>query len=174
MDWKTIVGTVAPTIATALGSPLAGMATSTVLKALGIDSEKKIEEAIKDPEALLKLKLAENEFVVKMKELDIRVEELSVRDRDSARQREIAVKDKTPARLAYIMVGGFLTISFIQIIGISFFPAFATAIPSEGWLLIGNISGYLANEAKQAAAYYFGTTASSSQKNDIIAGFKNG
>jgi hypothetical protein len=34
MDWKKIVGAVAPTLATALGGPLAGMAAAAVSDAL--------------------------------------------------------------------------------------------------------------------------------------------
>jgi hypothetical protein len=42
-DWKSVVGTVAPGIATALGGPLAGMAVSTLAKALGVEAT---EEAV--------------------------------------------------------------------------------------------------------------------------------
>ena len=35
-DWKSIVGTVAPAIATALGGPLAGLGVSAIGKALGL------------------------------------------------------------------------------------------------------------------------------------------
>ena len=35
MDWKSIIGVVAPTLATALGGPLAGLAVETLGKALG-------------------------------------------------------------------------------------------------------------------------------------------
>jgi len=178
MDWKKIIGTVAPTIATAFGTPLAGMATSIVLGTLGIKEEKEIEVALQNPEALLKLKQAENDFALKMKELDIKLDEIIIKDKDSARQREIAVKDKTPSRLAYILIGGFLSVSLIQIVFVGYYPEIASKIPSEGWLLIGNISGYLANEAKQAGPYYFGTTLGSSNKdesrNQIIQKTLNG
>ena len=169
MDWKKIIGTVAPTIATAFGTPLAGMATSVVLETLGIKEEKEIEVALQNPEALLKLKQVENDFAARMKELDIKLDEIIIKDIDSARQREIQVKDKTPSRLAYILIGGFLSISLLQIIFVGYFPEIASKIPSEGWLLIGNISGYLANEAKQAGSYYFGTTLGSKGKDEVLS-----
>ena len=38
-DWKSVVGTVAPTIATALGGPLAGVAVSSLAAAFGLSSD---------------------------------------------------------------------------------------------------------------------------------------
>lgn len=46
-DWKQLVGSVAPTIATALGGPLAGMATKAIASAIGCD-EADVEEVLKD------------------------------------------------------------------------------------------------------------------------------
>ena len=46
--WKSIVGTVAPALATALGSPLAGMAVAAIGSALGLteSSEETVSAAI--------------------------------------------------------------------------------------------------------------------------------
>lgn len=95
--------------------------------------------------------------------------EAEVKDRDSARNREIQVKDNTPKKLAYILIGGFLGVSVLQLIALMFFPKEAGDIPPQGWLLIGNISGYLANEAKQAGGYYFGTSQDSGRKTELLA-----
>jgi hypothetical protein len=93
---------------------------------------------------------------------------ISADSADSARKREMAVRDRTPAHLAYILIGGFLSTSIAQLAAVMFFPLQAAAIPPQGWLLIGNISGYLAFEAKQATGYYFGTTSQSKAKDDTI------
>jgi hypothetical protein len=53
-------------------------------------------------------------------------------------------------------------------------PDAVAKIPPQGWLLVGNISGYLANEAKQAAAFYFGSTAGSQNKDATIADMAKG
>ena len=95
--------------------------------------------------------------------------EAEAKDRDSARNREIQVKDNTPRRLAYILIGGFLGVSVLQLVALMFFPTEAGNIPPQGWLLIGNISGYLANEAKQAGGYYFGTSQDSGRKTELLA-----
>lgn len=95
--------------------------------------------------------------------------EAEVKDRDSARNREVQIKDNTPRRLAYILIGGFLGVSVLQLVALMFFPTEAASIPPQGWLLIGNISGYLANEAKQAGGYYFGTSQDSGRKTELLA-----
>ena len=103
-NWKDTLKTVAPTIATALGGPLAGVA----VKALGdkilgkgegdTTTEEEISNAIMggDPETLLKAKQAEEQFKLEMEKLGIEREKLVYEDIASARQREMAVKDNMP------------------------------------------------------------------------------
>lgn len=88
-DWKSIVGTVAPAIATALGGPLAGLGVAAVGKALGLGdgaSEDEVSAAVlkASPEQLLSVKKAELEFTARMKELDVDLERIAVADRHSA------------------------------------------------------------------------------------------
>jgi hypothetical protein len=107
-DWKSIVRTVAPGIATALGGPLAGIAVSAIGNALGIDepTQEKVIAAVKGatPDDLLKLKQAEQEFILQMKKLEIDVAKIAADDRDSARKREMATGDWTPKILAFVIV----------------------------------------------------------------------
>ena len=75
-DWKSIVKTVAPILATALGGPLAGAATSAISQALlgkkdGTETEIATILQTASPETLLALKKANQDFEVKMKELDM-------------------------------------------------------------------------------------------------------
>lgn len=91
MSWKEIVRSVAPTIGTALGGPMAGMATKFIAeKMLGNKDavEQEIQEFVLNasPEELVKLKELEQQFILDMKQLDIDVYELEVKDRDSARK----------------------------------------------------------------------------------------
>ena len=108
-DWKAVVGTVAPTIATALGGPLAGLATRTVVKALGLPedaNEEQVEAAVKaaTPEQLLAIKSVDAEFKVKMEQLAVNLEEIRYKDRESARNLQIQTGSKTPAALSWIIV----------------------------------------------------------------------
>lgn len=108
MDWKKLVGSVAPTLATALGGPLAGMAVSAIGNALGLEgaTEDKIEAALQSakPELLLQLKQADQDFAKQMKALDIDLEKIAAADRDSARQMQVQTRARTPAILSWTIV----------------------------------------------------------------------
>lgn len=167
MDWKAIVGTVAPWIATAATGPLGGMAVSAIADALGVSD--KTEEAIKQaitgatPEQMLALKKADQEFAIKMKELGFAemkdMEALAVQDRDSARKRETSVKDNTNKVLAYIVV-----LSFVAVVGFTL----AGMAKAES-VLAGTLIGYLSAKAEQVLAYYFGSTSGSKAKTELLA-----
>ena len=77
------------------------MATRAISEALlgkpdGSEAELPEAAAKATPEQLLALKTAEQDFAVKMRELDIDLERIANADRDSARNREVATKDWTP------------------------------------------------------------------------------
>lgn len=115
IDWKNIVKTVAPALGTALGGPLAGAATKYIAdKFLGDatasndDIAKALEAA--SPEQLFRLKEIDHNFALEMKRLDVDVYQLELQDKDSARKREMEVKDWTPALLAYALAMGFFLV----------------------------------------------------------------
>ncbi len=168
-----VLRTVAPTIAMAVGGPFGPLAATVIHAALGTDpgDPKAAEAALLNatPEQLLALKKADQDFIIRLKELGIEEQQLAYADTASARQMQVAVRDPTVDRLAWLIIGGFLVISLAQLIGLIGFATEVNKIPAQGWLLIGNLSGYLANEAKQAAAFYFGSTASGQNKDATIA-----
>lgn len=63
-DWKSAISDLAPSIASAIGGPLAGKATDILLQLFGVKEERQLEAAIKSatPEQVLMLKQADNEF----------------------------------------------------------------------------------------------------------------
>jgi hypothetical protein len=167
---RQILGVAAPSIGAALGGPLGGLAGTFVSKALGVDTdEAALEKLNTDPAALVALKQAELAFKQHLDDNQISLEQIAAADRDSARDRESQVRDNMPGRLAWLLIGGFIAVSAAEIAAIFGFREQVHQIPNEAWLFIGNVSGYLANEAKAAAAYYFGTTRSSSAKDETIA-----
>lgn len=169
---KTFVGTVAPTLANAAGGPLAGMAVSAIAGALGCKPTQQaltVAMASATPDQLLALKQADQTFAETMKKLEVDEDKLFFDDTASARAMQVATKDPTAGRLAWTIVGGFLFISLAQIAGVVFASDAVAKVPPQGWLLIGNVSGFLANEAKQAATFYFGSTAGSQAKDVTIA-----
>lgn len=169
-DWKKIVGTVAPTLATALGGPLAGVAVKTIAtQLLGNDkaSEEEVEAAVlaASPQDLIKLKEIEFEFKKTMVDAGIKLEEIAAQDRNSARSREVQAQDSwTPRVLATVVVGGFLFCVYAVLSGyVSGLkdPMIAT--------LVGTMIGYTSAKADQVVSYYFGSSASSKAKDETIS-----
>ncbi len=163
-DWKSVVGTIAPTIATALGGPLAGAgvaALSNVLLGKKDGTEKEISLAIQgaSPEILAQIKKADQDFAIRMKELDIDIEKLVYDDRKSAREREATVKDSTPRNLAYIIVSAFVLILAAVIFG-------KAQVDS---VLAGTLIGYASAKCEQVLAYYFGSSKGSNEKTKLLA-----
>jgi len=158
---KSVLATVAPLLGTALGGPFGGLAGSLLSKALGTNDPKAMEAAITstDPDILLKLKQADNDFQAQMKTLEISEEKLSFDDIANARAREMAVKDTTPRNLAYLIIG---------------FTGLAIAATLAGWTkvdsaLAGTLIGYLVAECRSTLTYYFGSSQSSQNKDATIA-----
>jgi len=107
-DWKSAVKTFAPMLGTALGGPVVGTATKMLSSALlGKDdaTENELSVAIQkaSPDDILKIKQAENDFALKMKDLKIKEKNLVFGDKRNARSMNTKTKAKTPAILAYIL-----------------------------------------------------------------------
>lgn len=189
-DFISAIKNVAPIIAGTFGTPLAGLAVKAICSVLPDGPAKEVADAhASDPiggaaqklgEMLAQgvittaqLKQAELSHSERMAELGYKnvadLAKIDADDRASARLREAAVKDRTPANLAYMIIGGFFVLATAQLIAIMGYPDLVAKIPGQGWLVIGNISGYLAAEAKAAASYYFGTTSGSKDKDATLA-----
>ena len=168
-DWKDLIAAVAPTIATALGGPMAGFAVRTLSNTLlGHEngSEADIVQAINvsGPDALLKIKEADNAFAIRLKELDIDIEKIGVEDRASAREREVKTGDsKTLRVLAAMVMGGFLVSVWFVLTG----QAKGLSDPSIA-ATIGTLIGYLSAKADQVVSYYFGSSHGSQLKTDAM------
>lgn len=168
MDWKNVVATVAPYLGAAVGGPLGGAAMSVIANTLGLSE--KTEGAIKQalsgttPEQLLALKKADLEFSVRMKEIGLTnvkdMEALAVSDRDSARKREMTVGDKTARNLAYLITAGFFSV----LTSLLFLD-----IPEGSKEVLFVMLGSLGTAWIGVNSYYFGSTAGSSKKTDLLA-----
>ena len=162
-DFKAVLRTVAPGIATALGGPLAGMAVAAIGNALGLDAptQEKISHALAGatPEDMLKLKQADQAFTLQMKKLEIDLVQINEADLDSARKREAAVQDRTNRNLAYTIVGAFIALVGATLMGV-------TRVDS---VLAGTLVGYLSAKCEQVLAYYFGSSRGSERKTELLA-----
>ena len=147
---KNIVGAVAPTLGTALGGPMGGMAANMIADVLGVpNNPKSIEKAMAEatPEQMLELKKAEQDFEVKMKELEVDVFKLETEDIQDARGK--FSKDWTARIMGIIVVGGFMGYIFL-----------VTLQPPEqnSEALINLVLGYLGGLASAIVSFYFGAS----------------
>ena len=159
-----LVKTVAPSIATAVGGPLAGMATRAISEALlgkPDATEDELVEAAKNatPEQLLALKQAEQDFVVRMRELDVDLERIANEDRSSAREREVKTGDWTPKALAAAVTCGFFGVLFWMI---------ANGLPANGGEAMLVMLGTLGTAWGAIVSYYFGSSAGSREKTQAM------
>ena len=147
---KNIVGAVAPTLGTALGGPMGGMAANMIADVLGVpNNPKSIEKAMAEatPEQMLELKKVEQDFEVKMKELEVDVFKLETEDIQDARGK--FSKDWTARIMGMATLGGFLGYIFL----ITLQPPEAN---SEA--LVNLILGYLGGLASAIISFYFGAS----------------
>jgi hypothetical protein len=160
---KQLVGTVAPTLGLALGGPLGGAAGAFLAKALGVapGDSKAAEAALvgATPETLLALKKADLEFQAHMADLDVTRDQLAYADVDSARKREMTVKDWTPSIIAY----GILTLyAGVQIYLLTHIVA------DDMREIVMRSLGTLDAAIGLVLSYYFGSSASSRKKDDAL------
>jgi hypothetical protein len=163
MDWKSVLSTVAPTLATAVGGPLAGVAVQMIGKALGLPetTQETVEQAVlgASPETLLALKQADQDFTKAMRALDIDLEKIHAEDRDSARKMQIETKSNVPGWLAFLITAGFYSILIWLL---------SYGMPSTGGEALLLLLGSLATAWTGVVAYYFGSSAGSARKDEIL------
>jgi len=167
MDLSKIGGLlaqVAPTVATALGGPLAGLAVKTLSEAMfghQDASESDVSAALMSatPEQLQKLKEIDASFKLKMKELDIDLERISAADRDSARNMQIRTNDWIPRVLAILITIGFFGILVWMLI---------KGMPPTGTEALLMMLGALGTAWTGVVNFYYGSSAGSKAKTDAL------
>lgn len=146
-----LVGSVAPTIATALGGPLAGTAASAIAEVLGVNSQdpRALEKAIAQatPEQLTEIKKAELNFEARMKELDVDIFALETADIQNARKNN--AKDWTARAIALGTMGAFIGYVFL-----------VTIQPPDqnSDAIINLVLGYLGGMVSAVTSFYFGAS----------------
>jgi hypothetical protein len=147
---------------------LVTMAANAVGDALGVKVEATptaISNAIAGatPEQMMALKAAENDFALKMRELNFKeVTELyasEVLDRNGARDREAKVGDHTNRNLAYAVISSFILMVGCTLMGFT----------QADSVMAGTLIGYLSAKAEQVLSYYFGSTRNSARKTELLA-----
>jgi len=171
-DWKAIVRSIAPTIGTALGGPLGGVAGLALAKVLGVPEggdhdDTALAAAVQGatPDQLLALKKADQEFALKMQELGFKdleaLEAIAAGDRASARDREVKTQDWTPKAL-----GIFITLGFFSLLGL----LLKIEPPSGSRDILNIMLGALGSAWINVISYYFGSSAGSARKTELTGG----
>lgn len=154
MEWKEIIKTAAPVLATALGSPLAGAATKFLAEKFLGDSDATEEDLAKalqesSPEMVSKLKEIDNQFKLEMRKMDLQGYEIEVDDRKSARQRatdlaKAGITDYTTEILAITIIAGYFALNYL----------FAASLDHESKTVLQSIRDL----AMVVVSYYFGSS----------------
>ena len=114
--WRKLIGSIAPTIATAMGGPLAGTATKFLAQELLGDegaTTGAIQNAILDanPDQLARIKEIDNKFKLEMERLGVDVYRLEVEDRKDARG--MAKSNMWPQIiLSAVFIGGYFLVLY--------------------------------------------------------------
>jgi len=160
-----LLGQIAPSIATALGGPLAGVAVRSLSNALfGHEdgTEQQVSEALSSatPDQLATIKKIDADFKVRMKELDIDLERISAGDRDSARQMQRDTKDWVPKVLAIVITLGFFGILIWMLLN---------GMPKTGTEALLMMLGALGTAWTGVVNFYYGSSAGSKAKTDALS-----
>jgi len=168
MDWKGLIGTVAPWIGTALGGPLGGMAVEAAASALGLSE--KTQDAVKQalsgatPDQMLALKKADQDFALQMQALGFKqvadLEALAVGDRKDARDLQKATRSTVPAILSISVTIGYFSVLIGMMVGL-----FKVSDSQALLLMLGSLS----TAWGVVMAFWFGTTNDSGRKTELLA-----
>ena len=158
MNWLIQI---APTIASALGGPLAGIAVTALCKAMNLN-EHEVQGIIQTgkltSDQIEQIKLAEIELKRQQQELGLDFEKLAVADSVSARNMEIVTKSHIPAILASITTIGFF--------GILILLFFNKVDPANNALMI--MLGSLGTAWTGVISFYFGSSHGSQLKDQML------
>jgi hypothetical protein len=168
MDWLGTLKTIVPTVATALGGPLAGAAVSAIGSIFGISDAtgEQISKVIADgrvtPEQLAELRKLEMQYQDMEKERGFKYAELTFKDRDSARNANVSGgTQKMLFWLSLVLLG--LTLGSEITVLFKGYP------PETPELIVGRVLGLMDAVAMMVLAYWYGTTNGSQQKNELLS-----
>lgn len=173
-----VIKTLAPTIATVIGGPLAGGAVTALESVFGItpspdastdDRQSTLAAAISGatPEQLAAMRKADQDYALAMAQAGFKDTEtlasLTVQDRVSARDMQVSTKSMMAPILAGLIIGGSLCAAGAILMGKVNYANTTEAT------MVGTVIGYLFSEAKAVLSFYFGSTSDTGQVNDLLA-----
>lgn len=166
---KNALGLVAPSIASLVGGPLAGAATSAIIGALGLAPDTTPEQVAAavvgaTPEQKIALRAADQKFAVDMKTLGIDLEKLSFDDRANARAQTVNL-----AKAGSITAWGapVISIVIVGLFGYGYWQAFHATMPADP-VQIGMVE-LLKAATMSVVGYWVGSSVGSKSKDEALA-----
>ncbi len=166
MDWINTLKTVAPTVAAALGGPMAAEAVSALVGVVGgqgaEDVRKVIEGGRLTAEQSSQLRQLELQFQENERERGSKSAELAFKDRDSARQANVS--GGTQRSLFWLSV-----VLLVLCLGTEVAVLVRGLPQGTSELVVGRVLGLLDAIAMTVLAYWYGTSSSSAIKTEMLA-----
>ena len=173
-DWKDIVGSVAPSLATALGGPLAGAAVKVIAdKVLGKPdaTQDEVTAALStgslSGEQIVALKTAEQQFQLELERIDASREQAALQDTQSARQQTVSLAESSssiawaaPVISTVIVSGFFACVALLFIVDRTWDERTAN--------LLNVLFGALIPGFAQVCNYWLGSSAGSKRAGDAV------
>jgi hypothetical protein len=159
MDW---LKSIAPTIATAMGGPLAGMALEAVSKAIGVDPsevQNTINSGKMTAEQIASIQTAEIALKARAQEMGLDFEKLAVADRSSARQMQISTNSFVPPTLSIMIVVAWSAVQYFLLTHV---------IDPSMRELIARVLGTLDGALMLVLSFYFGSSSGSQAKDTML------
>ena len=159
MSW---IESIAPTIASALGGPLAGMAVEAVSKAIGVDPsevQNTINSGKMSADQIAALQQAEIALKARAQEMGLDFEKLAVADRSSARQMQMTTGSFIPPILSIMIVVAWAAVQFFLLTHV---------IEPTMRELIARVLGTLDGALMLVLSFYFGSSSGSQAKDTMI------
>lgn len=167
MNWLDTIKKIAPTVASALGGPLAGTAVIAIGEMFGMSepTQDKIKAAIENGsltgDQISALKQLEMTLKAEESERGFRYAELEFKDRDSARRAN--VDGGTQKYLFWLSL--VLLATTLSVEGTVLFNGVPDTAPE---LIVGRILGLMDSVALMVLSYWYGTSSGSAQKTAMM------
>ena len=161
---KRVIAGAAPSLARALGGPLAGAAVQHISNAIfgapDMDEEQLGEALARaSPEQWLALQQAERDFARALREAEVEEQRIAAGDRADARARQSVMGDWTPTAL-----GALIIIGFFVVLGAMVTQNLPAGAETEFSIMLGA----LATMTAAVVNYFFGSSAGSKEKTRLI------
>jgi hypothetical protein len=154
----SILKTAAPALATAVAGPAGGMAVKLIADKLGIK-----DSTIEGVTAALQ---GNPELQLKLREIDIKELEVHAKDRDSARNREMAIAVSEHAPTINKIVTPLLALGVVSLSFVLFTILIFVDVKENAKDILIYILGVLSAAVTQILSYYFGSSQGSKDKSE--------